>query len=707
MAVESDDTSCPQCRKIILRDDDITKPSIDLDDILPVGAILADDYRIARLVGKGGAGTVYEARQTSLRNMHVALKVLHPDINQNENCVTLLKKEVIICRELTHENIIKVYSLEKSQDRHFVVMEYVPGESFQAILKRSGKQSIDQLGPVFLQVCDAMQYAHNRGVLHLDIKPPNIIVSPSGNVKLCDFGIARMAMGTVTTATQRLVIGSPGFMPPEQYTGRSSVSERSDIYALGATVYYSLTGKKPSGASTLAGVPRCVFRALQENPEDRFESIKEFRRAFIRETGYHPAQIGAPGPPMTVDAQDAGDELLSGATQLSAEASVTPPGMVAVDAVAVPETKVQEAATPSPRSDEKLRAPTEGQRGRTWNSFIRERLSRHAILVTICLGLIIMLAVALLLHARQYSAASGTYRVEVAKYEWFDKDRDRKVPAKIYYPRAGKGPFPGVIFSPGLGGSREGAAYLGRCWAKHGYVSVHLTHIGTDSEVAKNSLEPRKALRRALQNPNNILNRPQDVSFVIGQLVRMNSEEGPLKGRVDLDRLGMAGHSLGAFTTLAIAGQVFLTHQGQEETYADPRIKAAIVMSPPLGERQKAHVNHAFKSIAIPCLHMTGTEDYSPLGETGPEDRRIPFDHINGADQYLVIFTGGNHMIFSGRRTSGTKEKDAEFHRLICLSSTAFWDAYLKGEAKAKGWLANGGFKSAMGTAGKFEKKLK
>ncbi len=558
MPVESDDTSCPQCRKIILRDDDITKPSVNLDDILPVGAILADDYRIVRLVGKGGAGTVYEAKQISLRNMRVALKVLHPDINQNENCITLLKKEVIICRELTHENIIKVYSLEKNQGRHFVVMEYVPGESFQAILKRSGKQSVDQLGPVFLQVCDALQYAHNRGVLHLDIKPPNIIVSPSGNVKLCDFGIARMAMGTVTTATQRLVIGSPGFMPPEQYIDRSSVSERSDIYALGATVYYSLTGKKPSGASTHADVPRCVFRALQENPEDRFESIKEFRRAFIRETGYHPAEIGTSGPPMTAHTRQTVDELLPGATQPSPEASATPPGMVASAAVAVPETKVQEAATPTPRSDEKVRAPIKGQRGRTWRSFIRESLSRHATLLTICFTVIIMLAVTLLLHGRQYSPAPGKYRVEIAKYEWFDKNRDRKVPSKIYYPNAGKGPFPGVIFTPGLGGSREGAEYLGRYWARHGYVSIHLTHIGTDTEVAKNSLEPRKALRRALQNPNNILNRPQDVSFVIGQLERMNSEEGPLRGKVDLDHLGMAGHSLGAFTTLAIAGGVLL-----------------------------------------------------------------------------------------------------------------------------------------------------
>src|SRR5208283_3855292 len=137
----------------------------------------------------------------------------------------------------------------------------------------------------FPQVCDALQYAHSRGVIHLDIKPANILVGPSGNIKVCDFGIARVAIGDTTTATRRLIIGSVGFMPPEQYTGREAVSQRSDIYALGATVYYALTGKVPTGEITRLGVPSCVFQALKHKPEDRFQSIKEFRRAFVQETG--------------------------------------------------------------------------------------------------------------------------------------------------------------------------------------------------------------------------------------------------------------------------------------------------------------------------------------------------------------------------------------------------------------------------------------
>ncbi len=283
--IEDDNTSCPICRQILVaRDEEAHQPQ-ELDYAIPPGTIVAGDYNIVRLIGMGGAGRVYEARQISLRNMPVALKVLHRDLNKNTHAIALMKKEVIISRELTHENIIKIYSLEITNGRRFVVMEYVPGKSFQTILTRFDKCPIDVIGVVFLQVCDALHYAHSRGVIHLDIKPANILVRPLGSLKVCDFGIARAAIGDTTTSTQRLVIGSVGFMPPEQYSGRGAVSQRSDIYALGATVYYALTGKVPTGAIDRGGVPSCVFQALEHNPEDRFDSIKEFRRAFVQETG--------------------------------------------------------------------------------------------------------------------------------------------------------------------------------------------------------------------------------------------------------------------------------------------------------------------------------------------------------------------------------------------------------------------------------------
>lgn len=306
-----------------------------------------------------------------------------------------------------------------------------------------------------------------------------------------------------------------------------------------------------------------------------------------------------------------------------------------------------------------------------------------------------------------YSLLSATNPVEVVRYNWFDTKRRRKVPVKIYFPKSGDGPFPLIIFSHGLGGSREGYEYLGRYWAAHGYVSVHLQHPGSDTALLQgtNVVEIATNLRRAAANPENAINRPLDVSFAIDQLRKLNREEPPLEHRLDLDHIGMAGHSFGAFTTLAIAGEIFGVPGGKEISFTDPRVKAAVVMSPPVPVN-KSGLDRDFGKIQIPCLFMTGTEDFSPIGDTRPEDRRLPFDHIRGTDQFLLTLKGGDHMVFSGRERLRGGEKDRLFHRFICESSLAFWDAYLKQNAGAKAWLTGEGFTNALGTDGTFEERL-
>ena len=285
--------------------------------------------------------------------------------------------------------------------------------------------------------------------------------------------------------------------------------------------------------------------------------------------------------------------------------------------------------------------------------------------------------------------------------DWKDDARRRDVPVKIYLPKTGQGPLPVVIFSHGLGGTREGYEYLGRHWASHGYVSVHLQHIGSDDSVWKGQARPLDALRESLKGPAqaaNVINRPADVKFAIDRLEKLNRQPGPLKGRLDLTRIGMAGHSFGAYTTLAVAGEVFVLPSGRELSMADPRIKAAIPMSSPV-PRQPAQRQKAFRQIKIPCLHMTGTEDDSPVGDTKKEERRLPFD-LSGdaADSYLVIFKGGDHMIFSGRgKLPGDRQKDPRFQQLIRAATLAFWDAYLRDDPAAKKWLAGGGFEALMG----------
>jgi dienelactone hydrolase len=304
----------------------------------------------------------------------------------------------------------------------------------------------------------------------------------------------------------------------------------------------------------------------------------------------------------------------------------------------------------------------------------------------------------------RYRPAPGPHEVEVARLDWHDERRERDVPAKVYFPKAGAGPFPVIVFSHGAGGSREGYEYLGRHWASHGYVSVHLQHLGSDDATWRGRPDPLEGIRESIKNPRNAINRPQDVSFALDRIEELNRQDERLRGRLDVERIGAAGHSFGAFTTLAVAGQTFPVGRRQF-TYRDPRVDAAIPMSAPVPRRAETHAT-AFGSIAVPCLHMTGTLDQSIASDTTPAQRRIPYDNIHAADQYLVTFVGGDHMIFSGRGRMRGGERDAMFQDLIKVGTLAFWDAYLRGDEGAKRWLVGGGYEAALGQDAAYEMKL-
>lgn len=306
-----------------------------------------------------------------------------------------------------------------------------------------------------------------------------------------------------------------------------------------------------------------------------------------------------------------------------------------------------------------------------------------------------------------YQPEPPIYDADSVKVDWFDQKRNRKIPVKFYFPKQANGPFPVIIFSHGLGGSRDGYSYLGRHWAEHGYVALYLQHAGTDIEVWQNIPpgEVMDALRKAASHSGNAAARVVDVTFALDQLETVNKEPGSLHGLMDLERIGMAGHSFGAMTTLAIAGQVFFTPTGVLLSAPDPRVKAALPMSSPV-PKNKDHWPVAFSRISIPCLHMTGTDDVMPIGESKAADRRVPFECSKQADNYLITFAGGDHMVFVGlTRNAGQAERDAIIQGLIKTSSVAFWDAFLKGNPAAKTWLADGAFTKEMGAAGTFEKK--
>ena len=306
-----------------------------------------------------------------------------------------------------------------------------------------------------------------------------------------------------------------------------------------------------------------------------------------------------------------------------------------------------------------------------------------------------------------FGATAGPFQVETIRYEWVDQSRNRPVPVRIYYPKSGDGPFPVIIFSHGLGRTCEQYVYLGRHWASHGYVSVHPQHKGSDANVWRRTIFKARDLRRAAQNPKNALDRPPDISFVIDQMDEINREETPLQGRLDLARVGVAGHSFGGFATLGVAGRVFVGRDGKKYTFADERVKAGIIMScsAPLKRERR---EDSFAGITIPCLHMTGTEDTSALGLTTKQDRRVPYDGMDGADQYLITFQGGDSGIFDDhKRVYGSGAKDPLFHDLIRASSTAFWQAYLANDVRAKAWMTGDGFPLLLGQNGKVERKLR
>jgi predicted dienelactone hydrolase len=326
-------------------------------------------------------------------------------------------------------------------------------------------------------------------------------------------------------------------------------------------------------------------------------------------------------------------------------------------------------------------------------------------------------------------AKAAPLEVAIARGEWKDSAReDRAVPYKIFAPKniADGTKLPVIIFSHGLGGSREGYAYLGESWAQSGYVSVHLTHQGSDTAaVVGGAIKNGNALdaaQNAAFDLNNSVNRIRDVSFAIDKLAEMN-KDAPWKGKLDLDRIGMAGHSFGGSTTMLLIGQqpgIALAGNLLKDVKVDPRIKAAIPMSAPAALGRD--LDKAYGSISVPTLMMTGTLDDSPIGPgTLAKDRKAPFEHMPHSDRYLLIFEGGDHMVFSGIKrgpgqpgavragklpgTHGDPAKDALFQKLIVDASTAFWNATLKGNADAKKYLDDGGFEKTLGKDGEFSHK--
>lgn len=282
-----------------------------------------------------------------------------------------------------------------------------------------------------------------------------------------------------------------------------------------------------------------------------------------------------------------------------------------------------------------------------------------------------------------------------------DAKRQRGIPVRVYLPAA-RTPSPVILFSHGLGGSREGSRYLGQHWGGRGYVAVFLQHAGSDESVWR-AVRPG-ARRQAMQeaaNPQNLLLRAGDVTAVLDQLEQWQSERGHrLAGRMDLSRTGMSGHSFGAITAQAVCGQ----KMGRSAPLADPRLSAAVIMSPSGPRRGSAE--EAFGGIKMPWLLMTGTEDLAQIGGITLESRLSVYPALPPGGKYELVLYGAQHSAFTDRPAPGAAEpRNPNHHRAILALSTAFWDAWLRRDPAARAWLDGAGPESVLEPRDRWQRK--
>lgn len=277
---------------------------------------------------------------------------------------------------------------------------------------------------------------------------------------------------------------------------------------------------------------------------------------------------------------------------------------------------------------------------------------------------------------------------EVLRASFTDSARGRMVPVKIVWPR-GPGPFPVVVFSHGLGATREAYEYLARRWAADGIATVYLQHAGTDGAIFRGARDRTAAMRRAVSDPARLAARPRDVAFALDRLAALAQASPSLRRKLDLTRIGVAGHSLGAWTSLTVVGA----------PHADPRPRAVLALSAPVRAIAADH-----GGVRVPLMLMTGTADVSPVSDCAPAERRIPYDRAASAEKLLIVFAGGDHWIFSGRGYGKPPlASDVRFQTLIAGASAAFWRAYLGGDARAHAWLFGEGLRGALGAQARLE----
>lgn len=288
----------------------VTAPAMPQPGDAPMGRL--DGYELLRELGKGGMGCVYLARQVAL-DRHVAVKTIAPQLARSPAFLARFVREAFAVAQLSHHNVVQIHDVGHDEDQHYFSMEYVHGRSLADVVKDHGKLDPAQAATHILHAARGLAYAHEHHMVHRDVKPANLLVNDQGLVKVVDLGLVKTAEGGEETAAQlaeagasgdgspmttkaAATMGTPAFMPLEQAKDAASVDARADIYALGATFYYLITGRPPFEARSAedviklhathrikppeqlakrvsAGLSAVVMKMLAKKPADRFQSM--------------------------------------------------------------------------------------------------------------------------------------------------------------------------------------------------------------------------------------------------------------------------------------------------------------------------------------------------------------------------------------------------------------------------------------------------
>ena len=266
-----------------------------------INTILGGRYEILEEIGKGGMAYVYKAR-CILLNRIVAVKVLRDDLDGGQEFLVRFNTEAQSAASLSHPNIVSIFDVGEDQGRHYIVMECVDGITLKEYITKKGRLDYKEALDIGYQIADALEAAHEKNIVHRDIKPHNILVTPERNIKVADFGIARFGTGNTISADDD-ILGSVHYISPEQAKGQR-VDNRSDLYSLGISLYEMISGKVPFDADTPVavamkqikenakpiviegetvpeGVQQIILKSIRKDVDKRYQSASEFKNDIL------------------------------------------------------------------------------------------------------------------------------------------------------------------------------------------------------------------------------------------------------------------------------------------------------------------------------------------------------------------------------------------------------------------------------------------